>query len=201
MNYGLSVTPTANDTECLVIGLFSDNNLSDSSALLDQEHHVLIKRLANKLTENGDSAWQTDFNGRCVLVMHCGNKANYTADILSKRMADITGMLIKQHLSSATICMPQLAQHTPDWQVQQMLLHCEAQRYQLLDFKSKKNKPCSLECLHFFLPNATDSALKSAQAIAHGVQFARTLANYPANVCTPLTSLKKPLSYLMHTQN
>ena len=185
MNYGLSATPAAKDTECLVIGLFSDNDLSACSALLDKDHQDLIARLARKLLENGDSAWQSDVNGQSLLIINCGSKSHYTPDVLSKRIADITGMLIKQHIASATLCMPQLTQHTPDWQVQQMLLQCEAQRYQLLDFKSKHNKPNSLECIHFYLPKANDSIIKSAQAIAHGVQFARTLANYPANVCTP----------------
>lgn len=185
MNYGLTATPATMDTECLVIGIFNDLNLPDYAALLNQQHHGLIERLASKLKENGDAAWQTDFNGKSLLIMDCGDKTNYTPDTLSKRITDIAGMLLKQHITSATLCMPQLPKHTPDWQVQQMLLQCEALRYELLDFKSKKNKSSAIECIHFFLPEATEASLKSAQAIATGVQFARTLANYPANVCTP----------------
>ena len=185
MNYGLTATPAVNDTECLVIGVCSDNNLPDFAAELNKQHDGLIERLASKLCENGDTAWQTDFDGRSLLFIHCGNKANYTADVLSKRIVDIAALLFKQHMSSATICMPQLAKHTPNWQVQQMLLQFEAQRYQLLDFKSKQNTPYPIESIVFFLPSSTDSTIKSAQAIASGVQFARTLANYPANICTP----------------
>ena len=107
MNYGLSATPAAKDTECLVIGLFSDNDLSACSALLDKDHQDLIARLARKLLENGDSAWQSDVNGQSLLIINCGSKSHYTPDVLSKRIADITGMLIKQHIASATLCMPQ----------------------------------------------------------------------------------------------
>lgn len=185
MNYELTATPAANNTECLVIGVCNDNNTPDFIELLDKQHHGLIERLASKLTENGDSAWQTDVNGRSLLIMHCGDKAHYTAGILSKRITDIAGLLFKQRISSATICMPQLTAHTPDWQVQQMLLQFDASRYQLLDFKSKKNKPHAIESVQFFLPKSTDAAIKIAQSIANGVQFTRTLANYPANICTP----------------
>lgn len=185
MNYGLTTTPAVNDTECLVIGVCSDHHLPDFAVTLNAEHNGLLERLGNKLTDNGDTAWQTDFDGRCLLLVHCGNKVSYTADVLSKRIADITGLLLKQRIASATICMPQLNNHTPDWQVQQMLLQFDAQRYQLLDFKSKQNMPHAIESVHFFLPKAMDTSIKSAQAIASGVQFTRTLANYPANVCTP----------------
>jgi len=185
MNYELTTTPAINDTECLVIGVCCDNNPPDFIALLDKQHNGLVERLASKLAENGDTAWQTDFDGRSLLVIHCGSKASYTANVVSKRIADIAALLFKQRISSATICMPQLINHTPDWQVQQMLLQFDAQRYQLLDFKSKQNKPYAIESVLFFQPNSTEETIKTAQAIANGVQFARTLANYPANICTP----------------
>ena len=185
MNYGLTVTPAVNDTEYFVIGLDGDNKLPDFAATLDKEHDGLITRLASKLTENGDTAWQTDFNGCSLLLMHCGNKATYTAEVLSKRIADIANLLIKQRAISATICMPQLSQHKADWQLQQMLLQFENQRYQLLDFKTKQNKPHLIESINFFLLNANPATIKVAQSIANGVQFTRTLANLPANLCTP----------------
>ena len=95
MNYGLTATPAVNDTECLVIGVCSDNNLPDFAAELNKQHDGLIERLASKLCENGDTAWQTDFDGRSLLFIHCGNKANYTADVLSKRIVDIAALLSK----------------------------------------------------------------------------------------------------------
>ena len=185
MNYGLTTTPTTNDTECLVIGICSNDNAPDFTAKLDKQHNGLIERLAHKLTENGDTAWQTEFDGRSLLIIYCGSKVLYTADVLSKRIADIADLLVKKRISSATICMPQLAKYKPDWQVQQMILQFDAQRYQLLDFKTKQNKPHAIESILFFLPKSTEAAIKTAQSIASGIQFTRTIANYPANICTP----------------
>lgn len=185
MNYGLIDTPELNKTECLVIGISDDLKLPDFAAKLDKQHNGLITRLANKLTEDGDTAWQSDVDGCSLLLIQCGNKASYTAEILSKRIIDVTGLLFKQRIASATICMPKLAKHMPDWQLQHMLLQVEAQRYQLLDFKSKQNKPHAITSILFFLPGANQTTIKSSQAIAQGIQFTCHLANYPANICTP----------------
>ena len=185
MNYGLTSTPAVNDTSCLVIGIFNDGSLPDFITFLDTKNKQTIERLTRKLTEKGDTAWQTDFDGRGLLMIQCGEKTAFTTDVLVKQTADIANLLLKQRITSATICMPQLGMQTPDWQVQQMLLLCEAQRYQLLDFKSTKNTTFVMESIHFYLPHATEAAIKAAQAIASGIQFTKTLANYPANICTP----------------
>ncbi len=185
MNYGLTTTPALNDTECLVMGVFTDSTLPEFAVTLDKQHGGLITRIASQLTEQGDTAWQSDMDGSRLLVIQCGDEASYTAEVLSKRIADMAGLLLKQRLASATISMPPLTKQTPDWQLQQMLLQFESQRYQLLDFKSKQNKPHPIELINFVVPNASPATLKSAQAIASGVQFTRHLANSPANVCTP----------------
>ena len=185
MNHGLTSTPSIKTSECLVIGVFSNKNLPVFATKLDKQHLDLISRLVNKLTEQGDTIGQADVDEHSILVIHCGDAEKFTAEQLSKRIADITGFLLKQRISSATICMPQLSDHTPDWQLQQMVLKFEDRCYQLLDFKSKNNKPHCLESLHFFLPGAKPIAITSAEAIAEGVRFTRHLANLPANVCTP----------------
>lgn len=199
MNYGLTDTPALNDNECLVLGVCG-THLSEFASKLDKQLNGLITRLVSKLTINGDTAWQSDLNGSSLLIIQCGEESTYTAETLYKRIADITTLLLKQRVLSTTICMPQLTEATPDWQIQQMLLQFEGMRYQLLDFKSVQNKPYAIESVHFFLPNANLSALKSAQAIAKGMAFTRTLANLPANVCTP-TYIAQQAIKLAHDHN
>ena len=141
MNYVLTATPTLNTSDCLVIGLFDDNNLPQIALAIDDKYHDLITRLTSKLKTTGDTAWQADVDGHGLLLIHCGNLATFTADYLAKRIDDISSHLFKERIISATLCMPQLSQHTPDWQIQQMLLRIEDKRYQLLDFKTKNQKP------------------------------------------------------------
>ena len=66
-----------------------------------------------------------------------------------------------------------------------MLLNMDAQRYQLLAFKTQKNTPHNIQSIEFFMPGANPTTIQSAKAIAEGIDFTRTLANYPANICTP----------------
>ena len=185
MKYGLTSTPTLDTSDCLIIGLFNDGILPDVTKAIDEKHHGLVTRLASKLHESGDTVWQADIDGKSLFLIACGEKAAFDPDTLVKRMTDITAHLLKERIHSATICMPQLNNQTPDWQVQQMLLLIEAQRYQLLEFKTKISKPYALESITFDLAKATPKSIDTAQAIANGIAFTRTLANMPANICTP----------------
>ena len=185
MNYGLTSTPALTNSECLVLGLCGNIDLPDFAIALDKQHGGVITRLAKKLIEPGDIAWHTDINGHMLLLIQCGEKDTHTAGNLTKRIADIATLLFKQRIASATLCFPQLVSHTPDWQLQHTLSNMEAQRYQLLAFKTKKNTPHNLKSIEIFLPGASPTTLQAALAIARGIELTRTLANYPANICTP----------------
>ncbi len=200
MNYGLSTTLELKINECLVIGLCANQALPDAVAQIDKAHNGIITRLFSKLSEQGDSAWQSDINGASLLLIHCGDCASWTDELLSKRITDIASLLFKQRVSSAMICLPQLSSRTPDWQIQQTLVQFEMQRYELLDFKSRENKPRAIEFVHFYLPNANLATIKSAEAIAKSIRFARDLANFPANVCTPSYLAQRAIK-LAHEHN
>ena len=185
MNYGLTLTPTLNTSDCLVIGVFGNSILPEFAAIIDKQHQGLLTRLINTLQENGDVAWQTDVDGHSILIIHCGTPAAFSAENMTKRIADITTHLLKQRITSATLCLPRLNEHTADWQLQQMLLQIDMHCYQLLDFKTKKTKKFSLETVNFFLPEANNKCIETTEAIAESIRFTRTLANFPANICTP----------------
>lgn len=138
MNYGLTPKPSLSASDCLVLGIFSDDQLSDFAQTLDKEHKGLITKLSQKATETGDTVWQTDLQGHSLLLIQCGEKKQFTPALLKKRLIEITNALIKQRVKSATFCLPQLTQHSADWQLEQMLVQIDNQRYQLLDFKKEK---------------------------------------------------------------
>ncbi len=185
MNYGLTSTPTLNTNDCLVIGIFDHRILPEFAASIDKQLQGLITRLSAKLQENGDKVWQADVNGHGLMMVHCGTPEQFTSANLAKQITDITTHLLQERVVSATICMPQLNQHSADWQVQHMLLKIESQRYQLLDFKSKTPKKYQLESIAFFLPGASKKTIEASQHIGESICFTRNLANLPANICTP----------------
>ncbi|HHF7345060.1 TPA: leucyl aminopeptidase [Legionella feeleii] len=185
MKYGLIATPSLKTNECLVLGFFDDCGLCDFGKTLDKQCNHLISRLFKKLNEEGDSIWQADIDGHSLMLLHCGKKAKFSAKNLRKRLGDVGAALIKQRIVTATLCLPQVNEHNADWQVQQMLLQLDAQLYQLSDFKTKNKKPNRLEAIDFYLPGASSTVIETGKAIAAGVQLARTLADLPANHCTP----------------
>ncbi|MFI4918752.1 MAG: leucyl aminopeptidase [Legionellales bacterium] len=185
MNYELTQKPALTTSECLVLGVYSDTELSDFALSLDKEQNGLITRLMQKATDAGDAIWQADVQGRSILLIQCGKKADFNSSALQKRLTELTHALIKQRISSATICLPQLPTHTADWQLEQMIVQIDNQQYQLLDFKKNNPKPHQLKSVTFYLADANPQIIDLAKAIAAGVAFTRDLANMPANICTP----------------
>ncbi len=184
MKYGLSKQPDLAANDCLVLGFLEDSANSPAIQSLNQSTDGLIDRMRQKLFENGDFLWQSDIQGHSLLLIHCGKAEQYSPAVLDKRLADIAGQLVKQRIHSVTLCLPELADHSADWQLEQMLLKMDYHRYQLLDFKKEK-KEHRLEHIDFYLPGASENALKQASSVAEGIHFCRTLANLPANICTP----------------
>lgn len=185
MNYGLTQKPSLTSSECLVLGIFSDTDLPDFITQFDKEHQRLIQKLASRATEPGDALWQMDHAGASLLILQCGKKAEFSPPKLQKRLMELTQALIKHRFTSATLCLPQLPEHSPEWQLEQMIIQIDNHRYQLLDFKKNDAKLHKLDSIHFYLPNANEQTLLVAKAISSGVELTRHLANMPANICTP----------------
>lgn len=171
---------------CLVIGI-TDQSLAADAELLKHPYFRLISRLASKLHEPGDRAWQSELgeSGSSLLLLHCGVNDQFTPRALKKSIKNITTELLANNITSATLYLPRVINESPDWQLQQMLLQLDYHRYQFLDYKRGQPKPHRLEQVTFFLPEATQEALVQGNATAAGIRFARDLGNLPANCCTP----------------
>lgn len=182
MNYGLIDNPMPGEGECLIFGVFADTDFANK---LDEPLQGLLSRLQKKLHDSGDWVWQAEVDNFSVMLIHCGEQADFDAVQLKKRMLDIGSILLKQRIESATICLPQVVGFDANWQVMQMVRHIDSQMYQLHDYKTKHKKPHALTSVKFVLKDATDEAIHTATAIATGIQLTKTLANMPANHCTP----------------
>jgi leucyl aminopeptidase len=181
MRYGLTSTPSGQSKDCVVIGLFQDKKCPDFFKKSDDS---TFSRLSKKLIEAGDLLWQTDFEDHSLLLVHCGEEKDYTLEKLKKWMGSIAQSLLKQHVKTATLYLPQVLQDTPDSQLQQMMLAIDKQCYQFLEFKSEK-KAHAIESIEFYLPGAHASTITETDALLQGMHLTRRLGNLPANICTP----------------
>ncbi|CAM2883121.1 leucyl aminopeptidase [Legionella worsleiensis] len=198
MNYGLTQKPALNASECLVLGIFSDAELPDYAIKLDKEHDGIITRLSQKATEPGGAVWQSDLAGHSLLVIQFGKKNEFKASVLQKRIAELSDELIKKRITSALLCLPQLSNHSAEWQLEQMVVQIDNIRYQLLDFKKNNPKFHKLESIRFYLPGASEKALELGKAVIAGVEMTRHLANMPANICTPTYLGEQALELAKH---
>lgn len=185
MNYGLTTSTALNKDSCLFLGIFSDKKLPEVTLKLAASEQKLITQLQVKLSEPGDIAWHTSHEGHSLVLIHCGNVAEYDESKLTQFVGTITPFIFKQRIETAVIAMPQIPNRTANWQVQYMTLQIELSRYQLLDYKSKNKNVYALKSVAFDLAGADLEAVKTAEAIASGMYLTRNLANLPANVCTP----------------
>ncbi|MFY7698535.1 MAG: leucyl aminopeptidase [Legionella sp.] len=200
MNYNLVNSPTLSSSECMVVGVLSDCELPNVLQSLDQEYHGEITKLVNKLGKLGDLIWQAELGGQSLLLINCGSTATYNRHLLKKCIDDTINFLLQHRITSTLISLPQLAQHNADWQVQKMALQIAELQYQLLDLKTKnKNQHC-LNSVSFFLPGATETSINNALAMIEGINLTRTLANLPANICTP-TYLSQQAEILARQDN
>lgn len=186
MKYELLDDLSLTRSECIVVGVFEHADTQDPIHYLNtSQHYGLLPALTRHLHNELDTAWQTAFENTALLLIQCGKRTDFDRHRLDKLMDEVTAQLIKHQVKSVELYLPQTPDQTPGEQLEQMLLKIDYAYYQLLTYKSEKKKIHPLKSVGFFLPGAQKNSLKTAQAIAKGVAQARTLANLPANVCTP----------------
>lgn len=184
MNHGLSSSLEQIKSDCLVIGLFGDTNVTQLP--IKPAMQVLTAHLKTRLIEPGDTIYHADDqHAHELLLIHCGDKKDYTPAVLQSQICKVATLITTQRLQSATLFFPQLNQKTPDWQIEQMILHFAAKTYQFLELKTRNNHAYPLKSLDWYLPDANEAAVQTAQAIATSIRYTRNLANLPANICTP----------------
>ena len=185
MNYTIKETLPSAVNDCLVVGLWAQAPLPEGLHVLPKAAQKTLTALQATLDVERALRWQTDFERAQLLVMHCGEEKDYTLERLGQFIQDIARALLAQRVRSATIYLPPVAELLPARQLEHLLTRFDAACYQLLTFKQVKKNPHLLARVEFIVPGATTEDLTTAQAIADAVSFTRTLANLPANQCTP----------------
>lgn len=184
MNHELCQSLEKIKTDCLVIGLFSDTNITELP--INPNIQALVSHLKKRLAEPGDTIYHADDQSAAdLLLIHCGEKKAYTPSVLKPKIEKLVTQITAQRLHTVTLFLPQLEQYTPDWQIEHMILQFDAKAYQFLELKTQQNRAHALKTLTWYLPEANQTAVQNGQIIADSIRFTRNLANLPANICTP----------------
>ena len=187
-------------TDCLVIGVFAHQKLTETGKQIDIACDGFIGRMLNKieLEQCGDLQLLPEVPGikaERMLLVGLGPRKEYNAGAYRKAVATAVHLLQTDRSTDITLTFAsepcrktsayEMARHT--------VVAAEETLYRFDACKSDKKKGAPkhpLKQMHIWLPTRKGAAqvkkgLEHGNAVANGMALAKDLANLPGNICTP----------------
>jgi len=193
-----SETPAAASTGCVVLGVFERRRLSAAARLFDKGSRGLLASLLKDGDMNGERGqtllvhYPRGAGCERVLLVGCGKPGEFSDNRYREAAATAARAVNASGAADAVSYLADLEVPGRDtyWKVRSLVECTTAELYTPDEMKSRKDKtPRPLRRLGVNVAAGETGparrALTDGQAIAGGVQLARTLGNLPANVCTP----------------
>ncbi len=184
--------------DCIVVGVFSGQKLSDLSALVNQASQSLLTRM-QKVSEFKEEAGATLMlyealaKGKThVLLVNLGKREAFTHKVFLKTARAAWRALATRQLTQIvwTLAQQPVSDRSAAWAVHQSIVLARATAYQFTQLKSEpKANPFAAPKITLTVDTITEKvskvALKQGVALANGIDLTRNLANLPGNICTP----------------
>ena len=194
MKYQANSTALSQSTDCLIIGIYENNEFTKSFNEIDQITQGYLSQLAQSQDLSGKIGQATLLHSlpnlatKRVLVAGCGKRGETTErqfkQIIQRVSQTLKELNIQQVVNNLTDV--EIKDRDLFWNVRFTVETIEHSLYQFDEFKSKKADAISLQEIIFNTDDAqAQQAIAEAQAIANGVKAARNIANMPPNICTP----------------
>jgi leucyl aminopeptidase len=186
-------------TQCLILGIFEGRQPGKSLDSLNRNAVTALKSTLRK----------RDLSGKCgqtlmlydvagiraerVLLVGLGKKKSLTAKSLASAMEKAVNQLNDGATRECALLLPPEFADAPGIYAatRDTVLAAEAQLYRFDQCKSQKDRPANpLNRMTMITGSRSGTsmakkAISHAQAIASGMDLAKTLANLPGNICTP----------------
>lgn len=183
-------------TDCLVVAVFNDNQLSPAAQLIDQVSNGALTNIA-KQGDLPSKPGQTlmlhalaGIESPRILLVSFGKQDKVTENNFNTATSALATILNNSGAETATLAITEIdvATRSEAWKVKQTAINIETALYQYTETKSE-NKPTEKPTTSVqFAVTDSESANQAAQqgaAIGQGMNLARELGNLPGNVCTP----------------
>ncbi|BFU63738.1 leucyl aminopeptidase [Rodentibacter abscessus] len=194
MKYQAKSTALSQAVECILIGVYENNEFSKSFSEIDHATQGYLNQLikSGELTGKlGQTLLLRDLNGiaaKRVLIVGCGQKGELTERQYKQLIQNTLKALKEANIQEAVSYLTEIELKNRDlyWNVRFAIETIEHTNYQFDQFKSKKAEAPNLKSITFNTDcTQAELAITHAQAIAAGVKAARDIANMPPNVCNP----------------
>ncbi len=190
--------PAKISTACLVIPVFG-NKLSTSGQMLDKATGGILKqriKAGDICSKPSSITWLYSLAGikaSRVLLVGCGSQDSVDASRYKKINQAVAEALENSAATEACTFIPQITNKLLDQSmlVRLAIIASGNAVYSFTKYKSKQNKnPKPLRKLTLMVKNTTQvttsrKLAKQASGIVSGMAYAKTLADMPANDCTP----------------
>lgn len=185
--------PAEIHTDCVIVLVYKDGELSDAAKLVDQQSSGAISAVLDMGDFTGKSGSiemlykLSGVQAPRVMLAGCGEKEDFDLETLHSVMKAVADQLKKMKVETAAIWGADIidsAEH--EKAVQQTVTTISSCFYALDDYKSDKKKNDEPTLGEVMLAGfASETALTQGVGIAEGVELAKNMANQPGNVCTP----------------
>lgn len=195
-----NVNAAATQSDCLVVGVYEANVLSEAA----QEIDSASKGMISKVLADGDLDGKLEatlmlhhvpgLTSRRLLLVGLGKEADFTEKQYAKAVRASIKALEKSGALEATTCLAQLPVKALSAQRKVAYLSEAAldASYKFAAIKRKDEKASPKKGIAKLTINvsasdvsAAETGLADGQALAAGVSLAKDLGNLPPNVCTP----------------
>ncbi|UZE94981.1 leucyl aminopeptidase [Alkalimarinus alittae] len=198
MKYSLDTrSPEKQQSDCIVLPLFEDFQLSTEASFVDQASNQNITKLLERkdfdakpgstMLIGGDNTSHTR-----IMLAGLGKQDAFNPAILKKSMLAATEVIKKTQSQKALVSFDGLSlkDYSQSWLLRFALEAINEALYVFDDFKTTKADKTTLSEVAFYCGDSIDTAeaekaIAEGKAIATGVSVAKTLGNLPGNICTP----------------
>lgn len=190
-------TATTETTDCVVVAIHEQGELSASAALIDKASNGQIQHYLNRgdiTGKSGQTLLLQDLDNVAsprVLLIGCGKADSLKDSDYTTIINKIVQTLDNSAAQTASLYLNELTiENKPQyWSISHATMLVETGLYQYTQTKSdSKDKDKPLEQLHFYTEASSEQAERATQigqAIGQGMNQAKDLGNLPGNICTP----------------
>ena len=185
------------ETDCIIIGIYENQQLSPSAVLCDKLSNKIITQLIERGDINGKNAETLLINYipnstiNRILLLGLGEKGKITEKLFRKALSSAIATIKSEKIKSACCSLLEIEvkNNTEQWKTRQIIEVFNDAIYQYQETKSVKESKTKLKSVSIVattdIKPQAELGLQQGIAIAQGIQLTKFLADLPGNICTP----------------
>ena len=197
MEYALETTSDALQADCLIIGVYQDQQLTDSAASLPESTRNVISKVLARGDNKGAIGTTLLINAlpdsgiERVLLVGLGEHKALTGKNFRKVLQAVFASLKKSQIKTVTCTLADVdvINGGRQWKTRQIIEIVNDTAYQFTAYKSNKDLDFTIEKISITAPTSeltqAQLGLSQGTAIADGINLTKLLGDLPGNICTP----------------